>query len=247
MNRCALALAFSLLALAACGDDDAARCVSGSTQACACSGGRSGVQTCNASGSYEACDCGGDGGLVDGSRADGGSDAMVGTGGTVTMMIGASGGEVALGDLRLTVPAGALASTTAITITETTMPTPAGYRAFSPLYEFEPAGLMFSMPATLTLPIRSGAADVPLATLFWSRQSDGTGGFERRGGTPDGTNLTAEIEHFSTGSSPTASITRSCPIRRASDRASSRRVRFSPRASVCSSRWRTVRDARSRT
>ena len=60
------------------------------------------------------------------------------------MMVGASGGEITLTNGTVTIPSGALATPTMITVTETTMATPAGYRAFSPLYRFEPEGLTFA-------------------------------------------------------------------------------------------------------
>jgi|JI10StandDraft_1071094.scaffolds.fasta_scaffold314126_2 hypothetical protein len=50
------------------------RCVAGMTIACACLGGGSGVQTCQADGTYQACQCL-DGGGLDGGGLDGGVDA----------------------------------------------------------------------------------------------------------------------------------------------------------------------------
>ena len=43
--------------LAGCPPEPVPACVPGSTQACACTGGRSGVQTCSAAGAFGACDC----------------------------------------------------------------------------------------------------------------------------------------------------------------------------------------------
>lgn len=201
---CSVVLAFAL------GCDGGASCVEGSTQACACAGGALGVQTCQASGTYAGCDCGGriDGGGVDPGRADGSTTApdaamdaggMVGTGETVTMTVDASGGSVTLSNATVTIPAGALASATDITITETTMPTPAGYRPFSPLYRFEPEGLTFAVPVTISIHSNAAGADVPLGTLFWSRAAADGGGWERRGGVPTGSDVIGSAEHFSFG------------------------------------------------
>src|SRR5689334_21357857 len=47
-----------------CGDDSTATCIAGSTQACLCVGGASGVQSCVAGGTFAPCECVGvDGGL----------------------------------------------------------------------------------------------------------------------------------------------------------------------------------------
>jgi len=79
------------------------------------------------------------------------------------------------------------------------MPTPAGYRAFSALYRFEPEGLVFSEPVSVTLPSRARGADVELATLFWSRSSAEGGGYSREGGLPREGSVEGEADHFSFG------------------------------------------------
>ncbi|MCB9658530.1 MAG: hypothetical protein H6726_12855 [Sandaracinaceae bacterium] len=117
----------------------------------------------------------------------------------MTMMVGAAGATVALGSAEVVIPSGALAQDTMITITETTMPTPAGYRAFSPLYQFEPEGTAFAQPIQVTLPSSAASADVPLATLFWSRNTADGGGWQRLGGIPTTGAVTGEAEHFSYG------------------------------------------------
>ena len=186
-------------------------CIEGTTQSCACSGGRSGVQTCTAEGRFAACDCESDAddagrfdagvrpdsGGVDGGSPDGGM--MMGTGETVTETVGPEGGEIELSGATVTFPAGAVSTATAITITETTMPTPAGYRAFSPLYRFEPEGLVFASPLTVSIRSRAAGADIPLGTLFWSRPATDGGGWERLGGIPTGDRVTGQVEHFSYG------------------------------------------------
>ncbi|MFK8003316.1 MAG: hypothetical protein AB8H86_27345 [Polyangiales bacterium] len=74
-----IALGVSLLCLPACGDDDAAVCVPGTTQPCLGSGRCEGVQICEASGAaYGPCLCEGvDGGRSDGGLSDAGVDAPV--------------------------------------------------------------------------------------------------------------------------------------------------------------------------
>lgn len=73
-----IALGVSLLCLPACGDDDAAVCVPGTTQPCLGSGRCEGVQICEASGAaFGPCMCDGmDGGLPDAGGSDAGPDAV---------------------------------------------------------------------------------------------------------------------------------------------------------------------------
>lgn len=186
------------------GGGDATPCVDGQTSACACAGGATGVQSCSG-GTYGVCECGGgtdagtDAGTneLDGGTPDNG--VMVGSGESVSMTVGTSGATLVLNGASITIPAGALAQDTMITVTETTMPTPAGYRAFSPLYRFEPEGTVFVQPVQVTLPSSAGSADVPLATLFWSRATADGGGWERLGGIPAAGEVTGDAEHFSYG------------------------------------------------
>lgn len=141
---------------------------------------------------------GGSGGGVGGGSGDDGG-MIAGTGETVSMMVGAEGGEIELTNATLTIPAGAVATTTMITVTETTMATPAGYRPFSPLYQFEPAGLKFAEPVTISIRSRATGADLPLGTLFWSQPAAEGGGWAREGGIPTGGNVVGTVEHFSYG------------------------------------------------
>ncbi len=172
-------------------------CVEGSTQECACAGGRSGVQTCTSDGRFDLCDCLHDG---DAGVPSGDSGSMMGTGESVTVMLDGAGGEVRLANATLTIPAGAIREPTRITVTEATAPTPDGYRAFSPLYRFEPEGLTFALPVTVSIRSRATARDVSLGTLFWSRpEGDGGAGWERLGGVPEGDRVMGEVRHFSLG------------------------------------------------
>lgn len=71
----ALALAAVLTLAAGCAD--APSCVAGRVETCPCSGGASGIQTCQADGTFGSCVCERvDGGITD-AGVDAGSDAMV--------------------------------------------------------------------------------------------------------------------------------------------------------------------------
>lgn len=208
-----VALAWVGLGLVAC-SSDAPSCVEGTTQACACVGGTSGVQSCTAESRFGACDCaalpdggmldgasdlGADGGMLDGASDLGVDGGPIGTGDSVSAMVGSEGATLTLANVEVTVPAGALSTPTLLTVTETTMATPTGYRAFSPMYHFEPEGLAFAAPVTVSIRSRATGADVPLATLFWSRASTDGGGWDRRGGVPTAGNVVGSTPHFSYG------------------------------------------------
>ena len=114
----------------------------------------------------------------------------------VELTVGPEGATVRLGDLRVQVPPGALGAPTAIRVTATNEPAPAGYRAFSRVYRFEPEGTTFAQPVTVTLPF---TGDARLATVFWSRSPSEGGGYERLGGVPSGGTVSVTVTHFSTG------------------------------------------------
>jgi hypothetical protein len=112
-------------------------------------------------------------GPSDGSVADvavasdgGGSDAAQST----TQIVGAAGGSLSAGGAVLTIPAGALSSDTAITVTTSDAPTPAGYTGLSPIYSLAPAGTTLLTPATIAIKMTAQAAG---ATVFWSNTSGG--------------------------------------------------------------------------
>lgn len=132
-----------------------------------------------------------------GGTQDGGSSW--GSGESSTVVIGPAGGEVRLANAVIVLPAGALSTPTAITVTETTMTTPAGYRAFSPLYRFEPQGLVFSAPLRVSLRSHAAGGDVPRAALFWSQTGALGGGWQRIGGVASGGTVSGDVTHFSFG------------------------------------------------
>lgn len=106
----------------------------------------------------------------------------------------ASGGIVKLPDdsAKLDVPAGAVASTTTITMTTTTKSAPAGITAASPILEFGPSGLVFATPVTVTFTFKNAKAPV----VYWSNAS---GGYDAIAGTVNGSTISAKVSHFSTG------------------------------------------------
>ncbi len=128
--------------------------------------------------------------------ACGGDDGTVGTGATVTMDVGTDGGTVELEGVTLEIPAGALVGTESITVTSTTDVAPNGFSKLSPIYEFEPDGLVFEVPATVTIAFTGSDGDAP--SLIWSSSVAG-GGFDDLGGTIVGDELTGEVGHFSKG------------------------------------------------
>jgi len=81
-TRAVLSLGLALAALAACSDDETAlsTCVPGKVEACPCTGGGAGVQTCSAAGTFGPCECG----LAGDATAATDGDATAGTGGDAT-------------------------------------------------------------------------------------------------------------------------------------------------------------------
>jgi hypothetical protein len=109
--------------------------------------------------------------------------------------IGAAGGVVETEGARLTLPAGALAQPTEITIEATTGSGPPTYDALSPVFQFGPAGLHFAVPITVEL---TYAGDGSGATVLWSTE-DGAA-YESLATTLDGTGrASAQVLHFSRG------------------------------------------------
>lgn len=109
-----------------------------------------------------------------------------------TETIGPDGGTLQVGEVTLTIPKGALAVATSITVTKTTDPAPSGFAALSPLYRFEPTGLTFAAPATVSFAQPTGA---PTATIVWSTGAT----FDAIPTQATGGRLVAAITHFSSG------------------------------------------------
>src|SRR5262249_56064696 len=89
-----------------------------------------------------------------------------GTGGG--QIVSTSGGTVMQDGVTISVPAGAVPSDTAITIS--TVSSPPGYAPASRAYQFGPSGTAFAKPIAVTIPMTSATPD---AHLFWSNASGG--------------------------------------------------------------------------
>jgi len=118
-----------------------------------------------------------------------------GSGATKSATIDQSGGAMTLEGATLTIPAGALDGEHTLTLTSTTTSAPSDYVAYSPVYQFEPAGLTFSTPVTLALDFSGDAAK---ATVYWTRLGSTTE-FDAIGGTVSGDTITVSVTHFSRG------------------------------------------------
>jgi len=125
-----------------------------------------------------------------------------------------AGGTVALDDVTLEIPAGALVTTTRITVSRQTSPPPEGYDEYSGIYRFEPEGLVFQQPVKVT--IRHSPGDAP--ALFWTAQLD-PAFYQRIEGLDEAGYLHATIDHFSGGFAgaeqcrPNAPCTETCHVR----------------------------------
>jgi hypothetical protein len=120
------------------------------------------------------------------------------TGSSATATIDATGGEVRLGDLVLSIPAGAVAVATPITIridADPGLTPPTGFRTLSPMYRFEPDGLTFAAPVRIDLPF-SGNGE--LATIFWT-QPGSASTYSALPTTTLDFHARTEITHFSAG------------------------------------------------
>lgn len=84
----------------------------------------------------------------------------------VSASVGPEGGRVELGDdVSLQIPAGALEVATTITVTQSDEAPPTGLDARSPVYRFEPEGLRFAQPVTVSVKTQG---DPATQALYWS-------------------------------------------------------------------------------
>jgi hypothetical protein len=83
-------------------------------------------------------------------------------GSSASALIGPAGGTLSIGDMRIDVPAGAIATDTMITV-HVDDGASAPFAAYSPVLRFEPAGLTFAMPVLAHIPFRG---DAGLANAF---------------------------------------------------------------------------------
>jgi hypothetical protein len=136
-------------------------------------------------------DAGTDAGLPDAGE-DGGKDGGV----NVTKIVDSSGGTVEASDgLTLTFPPGALDKATTIHI-ESTEASAAGVTRAGAAYLFEPSGLVFLTPITISIPF--SPAQPGKLFLYWSKAGDDKS-FEPITGTVSGNLYTASVTHFSKG------------------------------------------------
>jgi hypothetical protein len=131
--------------------------------------------------------------LPDGAVVDPPSDVPP-VGQRASVAVGPAGGRLALGPVALDVPAGALAADTVLTLVVDDDRSPPGFRAFSPVFRFEPAGLVFARPVEVTLPY---GGDRNLATVFWTQPGATT--FAAAPTRVDGSLARATVTHFSRG------------------------------------------------
>ena len=110
-----------------------------------------------------------------------------------SMSIGQTGGTLQVEGVALHVPAGALQQDQMITVTVSAQPAPVGFRAASPVYHFEPAGLQFRTPATVEIAF-SGPPDG--LQLLWS---GGGSNFAPIESVAVGQTLRGTVNHFSEG------------------------------------------------
>jgi hypothetical protein len=148
-------------------------------------------------------------GSVD-ALADSGADAaatsleeffppIVGTGASGSLAIGPAGGVLTVGTTTLTVPPDALTEETLISMTEVAAPSPAGLFALSPVYEFEPAGLTFARPASLSITIGGPEVAQDAAEVLWTVPGGDISTLETTTFIRSGGQAIAEISHFSSG------------------------------------------------
>lgn len=121
----------------------------------------------------------------DGARSGGEPDS-------VTSTISKEGGTISVDGASLTIPKGALAAPTPISIDKTDVAAPRGYVGYSSIYNFRPGGLVFAEPAKVTIQF---AGDGRRAGIYWTT----AGVFERLGGAVKGDRITASVTHFSSG------------------------------------------------
>jgi hypothetical protein len=113
---------------------------------------------------------------------------------TASQTLGTAGGTLSSQGATLTVPHGALASPTVITITASGAAIPAGYTGLSPVFSFGPADTTFLVPVTIELAL--AAAPPPGATVYWSNAS---GGYDPLPTTAMADGVSALVDHLGGG------------------------------------------------
>jgi len=130
-----------------------------------------------------------------GGGTGGSAGAPIGTGDSTTETIGANGGTIALEGVTVTVPAGAVSADTSFKITSlTTTADLTNGEALTPVYKFEPEGITFAQPLTVTMTIPGAPSD---AVIAWTEQWGVT--FQPVASTVAGTEVSGSVTHFCCG------------------------------------------------
>jgi hypothetical protein len=124
-----------------------------------------------------------------------GPTPVVGTGHSMSQLVGPQGGTIVFEALTLTFPPGALAKDEMIGVTSSPNPPPAGYVTLSPIYDFIPNGLTFMTPATLAIGF---TGDPATAGLFYTDPAS-LADFTELDDTVSGQVASALVQHFSGG------------------------------------------------
>ncbi|GMV17433.1 MAG: hypothetical protein AMXMBFR56_56570 [Polyangiaceae bacterium] len=152
-------------------------------------GGAAGSGTGGSAGSAS----GGTAGSGTGGAGTGGAGGKQGSGQSKSQKIGAAGGSITFELVTLTIPAGALAADTDITITSVAK---AGTGAFlSPVYKFDPPLLTFSKPAHVKFALPS--APPSSSNVYWT--TDNSTSMSPLTTTKSGNDIEADITKFSCG------------------------------------------------
>lgn len=122
-------------------------------------------------------------------KADEGSDAT-----SVRQTIGPEGGSIVVRGATVTIPQGALAEATAITISASDAAPFDDFVVLSKVFLFQPSGIDFARPVTLEIPFTN---DAQPSSMWWASSTAPT--FEDVGGEARGGKMIATVMHFSSG------------------------------------------------
>jgi hypothetical protein len=109
----------------------------------------------------------------------------------------ADGGEVALGDAKLSIPGGALADDTTVTVasSQPSSSLPEASSVQGLVYDFGPTGTTFAKPVALTLPLAKSPGDGKEAVISYLNED--TNSWEDLTTTTSAGVVSADIAHFS--------------------------------------------------
>lgn len=181
----------------ACGSDETSE-GSGGGGAAGASGstGGTGGGTSGTGGGSAGTGTGGTGGTT----TDAG--VPIGTGESTSQVIGATGGSITFEGVTVTVPAGAVAGDTIFKITSLTETADmTSGEALTPVYKFEPDGITFAQPLTVTMTVPSTPPGDAL--LAWT--ASGGVALQPLASTVSGTEVSGSVTHFCCGLTCSAS------------------------------------------